>query len=73
MKGHICTCLQVSVTRIKNEEVETKMSEGKVLTTGSGKATQWVFTQRNSFERLRREMGEKIHFEITAAEQAQEK
>lgn len=73
MKGHICMCLQASVTRIKNEEVQTKMSEGNVLTTGSGKATQWGFMQRNSSECPQKEMSGKHQIEITAADPAQEK
>lgn len=79
IKGHICTGVQDSVTRIKKEEVQTKMSEENILTTGSGKATQWVFMHNyrslndNTIERLEQEVRGKIHVEITAAEIVQKK
>lgn len=79
IKGHICTGVQDSVTRIKKEEVQTKMSEENILTTGSGKATQWVFMHNyrslndNTIERLEQEIRGKSHIEITAAEIVQKK
>ena len=72
IKGHICTGFSASVTRIKKDEVQTKMSEENLLTIGSSKATQWVFMQDDSVERLGREIRGKIHIEITAAKEAQE-
>ena len=73
IKGHICTGVQSSITRIKKEEVQTKITEDNVLLIGSGKATQWASMQDDSIERLGAEIRGKIHIEITSAEQGQEK
>jgi hypothetical protein len=71
IKGHICTGHETTITRIKKEDVQTKMSEDNVLMISSGKATQWVFMQEASVERLGLEIQGKIHIEITASAVAQ--
>jgi hypothetical protein len=73
IKGHICTGVHSSITRIKKEEVQTRITEDNVLLIRSGRATQWVFMQDDSIERLGAEIRGKIHIEITSAEQGQEK
>jgi hypothetical protein len=73
IKGHICSTFHSSITRIRKEEVQTKITEANVLLIGSGRATQWVFMQDDSIERLGAEIRGKIHIEITSAEQGQEK
>jgi hypothetical protein len=73
IKGHICSTFHSSITRIRKEEVQTKITEDNVLLIGSGKATQWAFMQYDSIERLGAEIRGKIHIEITSAEQGQEK
>jgi hypothetical protein len=72
IKGHICSTFH-SITRIRKEEVQTKITEDNVLLIGSDRATQWVFMQYDSIERLGTEIRGKIHIEITSAEQGQEK
>jgi hypothetical protein len=73
IKGHIYTGVHSSITRIKKEEVQTKITEDNVLPISSGRATQWVFMQYDSIKRLGAEIRGKIHIEITSAEQGQEK
>lgn len=73
IKGHICTGVQGSVTRIKKEEVQSKLTEENVLKISSGNATQWVFMQRPSVEQLGIQIRGKIHINITAAAYTQEK
>jgi hypothetical protein len=69
IKGHICTGVHSLITRIKKEEVQTKVTEDNVLRTSSGRATQWVFMQDDSMKRLGAEIRGKIHIEITSAGQ----
>ncbi|MCJ1223709.1 hypothetical protein MMC12_000352 [Toensbergia leucococca] len=73
IKGHICSYLSAQVTRIKQENVQTTMTEDFAMKIGSSgrKATQWAFMQRNSVERLREQIRGKIHIDITAATMAQ--
>jgi hypothetical protein len=73
IKGHIYSTFHSPITRIKKEEAQTKITEDDVLLISSGRATQWVFTQYDSIERLGAEIRGKIHIEITSAEQGQEK
>jgi hypothetical protein len=73
IKGHICSTFHSSITRIKKDEVQTKITEDNVLLIGSDRATQWAFMQDDSIERLGAEIRGKIHIEITSAEQGQEK
>jgi hypothetical protein len=73
IKGHIGTGVHSSITRIKKEEMQTKITEDNVLLISSGRATQWVFMQYDSIKRLDAEIRSKIHIEITSAEQGQEK
>lgn len=48
IKGHIGTGVHSSITRIKKEEMQTKITEDNVLLISSGRATQWVFMQYDS-------------------------
>jgi hypothetical protein len=73
IKAHICTGVHSSITRIKKEEVQTKITEDNVLRISYGRATQWVFMQDDSIERLGAEIRGKIHIEVTSAGQGQEK
>jgi hypothetical protein len=73
IKGHIYTGVHSSITRIKKEEVQRKITEDNVLPISSGRATQWVFTQYDIIDRLDAEIHGKIYIEITSAEQGQEK
>jgi hypothetical protein len=57
IKGHVCTGVHSSITRIKKEEVQTKITEDNVLLISSGGATQWAFTRYDIIERL----GAEIH------------
>jgi hypothetical protein len=71
IKGHICTGVSASITRIKREEVQ-KITKDNVLLINS-EATQWVFMQYNTTKRLGAEIRGKIHIEATSASQGQEK
>lgn len=73
IEGHICSSLSTQVTRLKREEVQTNLTEANVMRIGSTKATQWAFVQRESADRLGQEMRGKIHIDITAAVEGQEK
>jgi hypothetical protein len=72
IKGHIST-FPSPITRIRKEEMQTKITEANVLLIGSGRATQWAFMQYDGIERLGAEIRGKVHIEITSAEQGQEK
>ena len=50
IKGHIGTGVHSSITRIKKEEMQTKITEDNVLLISSGRATQWVFMQYDSIK-----------------------
>lgn len=67
IKGHICTGLSSQIARIKQEEVQQKIQQQNVLMIASNKATQWVFMQEESVERMGREIRGKIYIEITSA------
>lgn len=73
VKGHICTGVSNSVTQIKKEEVQAKMTEENLVRISSGEAaTQWVFMNRATAERLAMEIRGKIHIDITAATNSSE-
>ena len=67
IKGHICTGVSSSVTRIKEEELQEKMTEENLVMISSGKASQWVCMNEATAERLAMEIRGKIHIDITAA------
>lgn len=67
VKGHICTGVSSSVTRIKKEELQAKMTEENLVMISSGKASQWAFMNEATAERLAMEIRGKIHIDITAA------
>ena len=66
MKGHICSSHSNQVTRIKKENVQDSLS-GAHLMNESQKATQWVFMNKETAERLGREIRGKTHIDVTAA------
>lgn len=74
MKGHICQVASTPLTRIKKEEVQSKMNEGMLLYLANGaKATQWVFLSDGSVAQLGEEMRGKVHIDITAPATSQGK
>ena len=73
VKGHILSSASSQVTRIKKEQVQSSITEAFVTMNSSRKAIQWAFMQAESAERLGREIRGKIHIDITAAREGQEK
>ena len=68
VKGHICSSMSKQIARIRQEDVQTHISEDNVLRLPSGrKATQWVFVQESSMRRLAEEVQGKMHFTIVRA------
>lgn len=69
VKGHIYSTTSRQVTHLKEEEVQTHLSENNVMQLDSGrKATEWVFYHHhNTISRLAEEIRGKTHFVITEA------
>lgn len=69
IKGHICTGVTTKIARIKQEDVQTTISDSNVLKLRDGrtKAKQWVFPQIDSVERLAMVVRGKMHIDVCAA------
>ncbi|OBT61336.1 hypothetical protein VE03_09537 [Pseudogymnoascus sp. 23342-1-I1] len=71
IKGHISTKIAQQAGRIKEEDVQSTINDGFVLSgpiTGS-MGTQWAFTTRRVIDRLGVEIRGRIHIDVTAAPQ----
>lgn len=67
IKGQVCTGVGTSVTRLKRNEVQEKMSEESLVMVSAGKTTQWAFIQISTGLRLGHEIRGIIHIDVTAA------
>lgn len=71
--GHMSKSTTTPLTRIKQAEVQTAMTEHNLLTIGPRSATQWAFVHSENIHRLQRELllRGSLHIDISAAAQLQ--
>ncbi|KAL4785280.1 hypothetical protein BJX76DRAFT_325131 [Aspergillus varians] len=65
VRGHLCSTISRHVIRSPKESVQTQLTRENVMRLPSGrKASQWMFLQNNTIDRLAQEIRGKIHFFI---------
>jgi hypothetical protein len=67
MLGHVCTGVTKMITKIRPDEVQTRIDEDNVLKTGNNKATQWVVMHEDVANKLAIQFRGKMHIEIFSA------
>lgn len=68
VRGHVCSTIGRQIIRIPQENVQTHINEENAMRLPSGKkASQWMFLQNNTIDRLAEEIRGKTHFIIFEA------
>lgn len=68
VRGHVCSTTSGQINRIREENVQTNINEENAMRLPSGKkASQWMFLQNNTIDRLAEEIRGKMHFTIFEA------
>ncbi|CAG8888722.1 unnamed protein product [Penicillium egyptiacum] len=68
VRGPICSTISTQIVRIRKENVQSRISEDHVMRLPSGKkASQWVFIQGDTINRLAEQIRGKMHFIIFEA------
>lgn len=66
VRGHVCSSISRQIIRIPQENVQTHINDVMRLPSGK-KASQWVFLQYDTIDRLAEEIRGKMHFIIFEA------
>ena len=63
--GHVSRAADVFITKIKEQDVQSRISEEHILTIPGGKSKQWVFHER-VLTKLADEIKGKVHIDVVA-------